>query len=268
MPPLADPRGYPHAQQPAPPLSWGEIPRNYSHREAIVDRSPPPPPPPPPLALPLPPPRQPELYPHIIHHRPHLPPAAPTGARPRTLPRAPPSHTATSGALFQGPEAAAAAAAEAAAAAAAAAAARSRVEHQRMELDEHAVSSSTSSRSTHSSAGDGGRRGSPQQNIAHVAPARRGGGSGKDLNELLPPVDSSHPFFDAFPFPRSLLQNCPIPVHQVIDMEIERFNDVCVRFGFSEEAIARLRDVRRKGKNRQAARKSREKKIKTMDVLR
>ena len=51
-------------------------------------------------------------------------------------------------------------------------------------------------------------------------------------------------------------------------MEIERFNDHCVRYGFSEEAIARLRDVRRKGKNRQAARKSREKKIKTMDVLR
>ena len=51
-------------------------------------------------------------------------------------------------------------------------------------------------------------------------------------------------------------------------MEIERFNDLCVRFSFTEEAIARLRDVRRKGKNRQAARKSREKKIKTMDVLR
>ena len=51
-------------------------------------------------------------------------------------------------------------------------------------------------------------------------------------------------------------------------MEIERFNELCVRFSFTEEAIARLRDVRRKGKNRQAARKSREKKIKTMDVLR
>ena len=51
-------------------------------------------------------------------------------------------------------------------------------------------------------------------------------------------------------------------------MEIERFNDLCVRFAFSEEAIAKVRDVRRKGKNRQAARKSREKKIKTMDVLR
>ena len=63
-------------------------------------------------------------------------------------------------------------------------------------------------------------------------------------------------------------QNCPIPLPDVIDMEIERFNDHCVRYGFSEEAIARLRDVRRKGKNRQAARKSREKKIKTMDVLR
>ena len=51
-------------------------------------------------------------------------------------------------------------------------------------------------------------------------------------------------------------------------MEIESFNDACVRYSFTEEQIARLRDVRRKGKNRHAARKSREKKIKTMDVLR
>ena len=67
---------------------------------------------------------------------------------------------------------------------------------------------------------------------------------------------------------RSYFQNCPIPLPDVIDMEIERFNELCIRFSFTEEAIARLRDVRRKGKNRQAARKSREKKIKTMDVLR
>ena len=63
-------------------------------------------------------------------------------------------------------------------------------------------------------------------------------------------------------------QNCPIPLKSVIDMEIESFNDACVRYSFTEEQIARLRDVRRKGKNRHAARKSREKKIKTMDVLR
>ena len=60
-----------------------------------------------------------------------------------------------------------------------------------------------------------------------------------------------------FPSPLSLLQNCPIPVQEVIDMDIERFNDVCVRFGLSEKEIARMRDVRTKGKNRQAARKSR-----------
>jgi hypothetical protein len=41
-----------------------------------------------------------------------------------------------------------------------------------------------------------------------------------------------------------------------------------VRLRISEDVVAQLRDVRRKGKNRQAARKSRQKRMKTLDELR
>lgn len=114
------------------------------------------------------------------------------------VPRSPPSHSATSGALNQREDNAAAAAAAVAAAHAAAAAAaeaaaaesaRSRVaaveREQRMDLDggDHAVTSTSRSHNERA-------RIEPEESIAHVAPARRGGGSGKDLKELLPRVIS------------------------------------------------------------------------------
>jgi hypothetical protein len=55
---------------------------------------------------------------------------------------------------------------------------------------------------------------------------------------------------------------------EVINLDIERFNDLVVRLRIGEDVVAQLRDVRRKGKNRQAARKSRQKRMKTLDELR
>ena len=133
-----------------------------------------------------PPPPPPLPSHHIVHHRPHLPTAA-TGAIPRSIQRSsPPSHSATSGALRQRDDAAAAAAAAALAAAEAAVAeaARSRAAVvERMDLvSDHAVTS------TSRSGNERAARIEREESIAHVAPARRGGGSGKDLNEMLPAV--------------------------------------------------------------------------------
>ena len=167
-----------------PPMAFDFSRYRSNHREyaAAEDLSPPPAPMPRPLFH-LPPHSH-----HVVHHRPHL------GARPKEVPRSPPSHTATSGVLNQRADTAAAAAAAAAVAAAAAAraevAARSRMaavdREQRMEIvSDHAVTS-TSSRPNNEHA-----RTEPEDSIAHVAPARRGGGSGKDLKELLPRVISN-----------------------------------------------------------------------------
>ena len=167
------------AEDPSPP------PPQSTARHLIPHFQPPPAPPPPPSH-------------HIVHHRPPMPPTAATGAIPRTVqavrpvPRSPPSASATSGALGgQREDAAAMAAAfRAAAEAEAEAAARSRAAAavERMDLSDHAVTST--SRPGHERAP--AARVEQEESIAHVAPARRGGGSGKDLKELLPAVRLHH----------------------------------------------------------------------------
>ena len=43
---------------------------------------------------------------------------------------------------------------------------------------------------------------------------------------------------------------CPLNVHQVVDLDIDNFNELMGRYNFTEEQIATFRDLRRKGKNR------------------
>ncbi|XP_059082732.1 arginine-glutamic acid dipeptide repeats protein-like isoform X2 [Tigriopus californicus] len=80
---------------------------------------------------------------------------------------------------------------------------------------------------------------------------RRGGrpSTGSRLNNLIPP-------------------DCPLTEEQIVDLDIDSFNDLMGKHHFSEESIAKYRDLRRKGKNRQAAKKSRQKKISELDILR
>ena len=165
--------------------------RFNAQRECVAaaagDTSPPPAPPPTlprPFGYPGPPPPPPSSH-HIIHHRPQLPTAS-TGAIPRVAPRSPPSHSAIPGALRD--PVAAMAAAEAAVAEAAARS-RAAVVERMVLVNDNSVTSSTSRSNNERVAA--AARVEPEDSIAHVAPARRGGGSGKDLKELLPPVNSN-----------------------------------------------------------------------------
>ncbi len=54
-----------------------------------------------------------------------------------------------------------------------------------------------------------------------------------DLRNLLPP-------------------GCPIQINEVINLDIEQFNELVARLNMTEEHVSQLRDVRRKGKNRYA----------------
>ena len=58
---------------------------------------------------------------------------------------------------------------------------------ERMDLSDHAVTSTSRPGNERAPA-----RVEQEESIAHVAPARRGGGSGKDLKELLPAVRVHH----------------------------------------------------------------------------
>ena len=44
--------------------------------------------------------------------------------------------------------------------------------------------------------------------------------------------------------------NCPMTVPQIVELDIDNFNELMGRYNFTEDTIAQYRDIRRKGKNR------------------
>ena len=43
---------------------------------------------------------------------------------------------------------------------------------------------------------------------------------------------------------------CPLAVHEVVDLDIDRFNHLMATYKFTEEQVEYFRDRRRRGKNR------------------
>ena len=44
--------------------------------------------------------------------------------------------------------------------------------------------------------------------------------------------------------------NCPMTVPQIVELDIDNFNERMDEYNFSEDTIVQYRDIRRKGKNR------------------
>ncbi len=62
--------------------------------------------------------------------------------------------------------------------------------------------------------------------------------------------------------------DCPLTKREIVELPIDEFNELLEKSQFSEDQKAKFRDLRRKGKNRVAARKSREKSINWTEQLR
>eukprot|EP00095_Tigriopus_kingsejongensis_P010522 maker-scaffold45_size475391-snap-gene-3.20 protein:Tk10522 transcript:maker-scaffold45_size475391-snap-gene-3.20-mRNA-1 annotation:"neuroglian isoform x1" len=62
--------------------------------------------------------------------------------------------------------------------------------------------------------------------------------------------------------------DCPLNEEQIVDLDMDSFNDLMGKHHFTEEKISYFKDLRRKGKNRQAAKRSRKNKIEQLNGLR
>ena len=59
----------------------------------------------------------------------------------------------------------------------------------------------------------------------------------------------------------------PIQVKEIIDLPMDEFNDLLSKHELTEEQLTLCRDIRRRGKNKVAARNCRKRKMDTIDEL-
>ena len=59
----------------------------------------------------------------------------------------------------------------------------------------------------------------------------------------------------------------PIQVKDIIDLPMDEFNDLLSKHELTEEQLTLCRDIRRRGKNKVAARNCRKRKMDTIDEL-
>ncbi len=61
--------------------------------------------------------------------------------------------------------------------------------------------------------------------------------------------------------------NCPLSIQDVVSMDKKKFSEIVSRGSLTEQEVRQLRAVRRKGKNRKAAKKSREETVTSVRQL-
>ncbi|XP_075447867.1 transcription factor NF-E2 45 kDa subunit isoform X2 [Ascaphus truei] len=66
---------------------------------------------------------------------------------------------------------------------------------------------------------------------------------------------------------RAVTMNIPFPTERIVNLPVEDFNELLSRYSLTEQQLALVRDIRRRGKNKVAAQNCRKRKMENISIL-